>query len=79
MHIHIKPFRFILSNKNTKPKQGRKCEEQTQKDCRSSIPILKIPFLGQDSLSPTPNPSQIYHYQSTTQEKKSVVHSRIFG
>ena len=81
MRIHIKPFRFILSKKkkNTKPKQRRKCEEQTQKGCRSSIPILRIPFLGQASLSPTPNPSQICHYQRTTQEKKSIVHSRIFG
>ena len=79
MHIRKKPVRFILSNKTQNRKQGRKCGEQTQNGCRSSIPILRIPFLGQASPSPTPNPSQICHYQRTTQEKKSVVHSRIFG
>ena len=38
MHIHMKPFRFSFS-KNIKPKQGKKCEEQTQKGCRSLILI----------------------------------------
>ena len=51
-------------------KQGRKCEEQTQKGCSSSIPILRILFLGQDSSSQTPIPSQICHYERTTPEKK---------
>ena len=69
MLIHIKPFRFILSNKTQN--RRKKCEEQTQKGCRSSIPIIGILFLGQNSSSPTPNPSQICHYQRTTQEKKN--------
>ena len=70
MHIHIKPFRFILSNK-TQNRNKEEVEEQTQKGCRSSIPILRIPFLGQAFSSLTPNPSQICHYQITTQEKKN--------
>ena len=70
MHIHIKPFRFSLSNKTKNRNKEKKCEEQTQKRCRSSIPIIGIQFLGQASLSPTPNPSKICHYKRTTQEKK---------
>ena len=72
MHIHIKPFRFSLSKKNINLKQGKKCEEQTQKGCRSSILILGISFLGQASSSPTPNPSQLCHNQITTQEKNQL-------
>ena len=79
MHIHIKPFRFILSNKTQNRNKEGSVKKKTQKGCRSSIPILEIPFLGQYSSSPTPNPSQICHYQRTPQEKKSVVPSRIFG
>ena len=68
MHIHIKPLRFIFSNKiqNTK-----------RLSLFDSYPWN--PVLGQDSSSPTPNPSQICHNQRTAQEKKLVGHFRIFG
>ena len=70
MHIHINLLDLFCQTKH-KTETRKKCEEQTQKGCRSSIPILIIPFLGQSSPSPTPNPSQICHYQRTTQEEKN--------
>ena len=79
MHIHIKPFRFILSNKTQNRNKEGSVKNKPKKVVALMIPILIIPFLGQASSSPTPNPSQICHYQRTTQEIKSVVHSRIFG
>ena len=69
MLIHIKLLDLVCQTKH-KTETRKKCEEQTQKGCRSSIPILGIPLLGQASSSLTPNPSQICHYQITTQEKK---------
>ena len=79
MHIHIKPFRFILSNKT----QNRNKEGSVKNKPKK---VVTLRFLFSESHSwvklphhQIPNPSQICHYQRTTQEKKSVVHSRIFG
>ena len=45
MHIHIKPFRFILSKKkNTKPKQGRSVKNKPKK-------VVGLRFLSSESRS----------------------------
>ena len=79
MHIHIKPFRFIFFKQNTKPKQGRKCEEQTKK-------VVNLRFLFSESHSwvKLPRHQPLIHHKYVTikeqpKKKKSVVHSRIFG
>ena len=70
MHIHIKHFRFILSNKTqNRNKEGsvkNKPKRLSLLDSYSWNPVLQV------SSSPTPNPSQICHYQRTTQEKNKL-------
>ena len=79
MHIHIKPFRFILSNKT----QNRNKEGSVKKKIKK---VVALRFLFSESRSwvkfPRHQPlihHKLCHYQRTTQETKSVVHSKIFG
>ena len=62
MHIHIKPFRFSLSNQT----QNRN-KERSVKNKPKKIPRLTNPFLVQDSSSHQP---LIHHKYVTIKEPK---------
>ena len=79
MHINIKPFRFIFSNKT----QNRN-REGNVKNKPKKVVILR--FLSSESRSwvKLPRNQPIIHHKYVTikdqpEKKKSVVHSRIFG
>ena len=79
MHIHIKPFRFNLSNKT----QNRK-KKGSVKNKQKKVVALRFLFSKSRSWVKLPHHKplihkKICHYQRITQEKKSAVHSRIFG
>ena len=79
MHIHIKHFRFILSNKTQNRNRERSVKNKPKK-------VVTLQFLSSESRSWVKLPRHqplIHHKYVTTKEqpkkKKSVVHSRIFG
>ena len=79
MHIHIKPFRFILSNKT----QNRN-KEGSVKNKPKKVTALR--FLSSETCSQIKLPRHqtlIHHKYVTIKEqpkkKISIVHSRIFG
>ena len=79
MHIHIKPFRFILSNKTQNRNKERSVKNKPKK-------VIALLFLSLESHSwvKLPQYQPLIHHKYVTikeqpKKKKSVVHSRIFG
>ena len=80
MHIHIKPFRFSLSNKT----QNRNKERSVKNKPKN---VIALRFLSSESCSwvKLPRHQPLIHHKYVTikeqpkKEKKSVVHSKIFG
>ena len=80
MHIHIKPFRFSLSNKTQNRNKERSVKNKPKK-------VVALRFLSSESRSWVKLPRHqplIHHNMSQSKnnprrKKKSVVHSRIFG
>ena len=79
MHIHLKPFRFILSNKTQNRNKERSVKNKPKK-------VVALRFLSSESRSWVKLPLHqplIHHKYVTIKEQpkkeKSVVHSRIFG
>ena len=79
MHIHIKTFRFILSNKT----QNRR-KEGSVKNKPKKVVTLRFLFLESRSWVKLPRHQPLIHHNYVTikeqpKKKKSFVHSRIFG
>ena len=79
MHIHIKPFRFILSSKT----QNRN-KEGSVKNKPKKVVALRFLFLESRSWVKIPCHQPLIHHKYVTirkqhKKKKYVVHSRIFG
>ena len=79
MHIHIKPFRFSLSNKT----QNRN-KEGGVKNKPNKVVTLRFIFLESRSWVKLPHHQPLIHHKYVTikekpKKRKSVVHSRIFG
>ena len=79
MHIHIKPFRFILSNKTQNRNKEGSVKNKTKK-------VIALRFLFSESRSwvKIPHHQPLIHHKYVNikeqpKKKKSVVHSRIFG
>ena len=80
MHIHIKPFRFSLSNKTQNRNKERSVKNKLKK-------VAALQFLSSEFCSWVKilcHQPLIHHKYVTIKEqpkkkKKSVVHSRIFG
>ena len=69
MHIHIKPFRFILSNKTQNQNKERSVKNKPKKVLSLFDSYSHNPVLGPSFLVTNHNSSQICHYQRTTKEK----------
>ena len=79
MHIHIKPLRFILSNKT----QNRNKEGSVKNKPKKVVALLFL-FLESRSWVKIPRHQPLIHQKYVAikeqpKKKKSVVHSRIFG
>ena len=79
MHTHIKPFRFILSNKT----QNRN-KEGSVKNKPKKVVALRILSSKSCSWVMLPRHQPLIHHKYVTikeqpKKKKPVVHSRIFG
>ena len=79
MHIHLKPFRFSLSNK----KQNRN-KERSVKNKPKKVVALRFLSLESRSWVKLPLHQPLIHHKYVTikeqpNKKKSVLHSRIFG
>ena len=79
MHIHIKPFRFNLSNKTQNRNKQRSVMNKPKK-------VVTLQFLSSESRSwvKLPRHQPLIHHKYVTikeqpKKKKSVVHSKIFG
>ena len=76
MHIHIKPFRFSLSNKTQNRNKERSVKNKPKK-------VVSLQFLSSESHSwvklPRHQPLIHHKYVTIKEEKKAVVHSRIFS
>ena len=79
MYIHIKPFRFILSNKT----QNRN-KEGSEKNKPKNIVVLRFLLSKSRSWVKIPRHQPLIHHKYVTikeqpKKKKLVVHSMIFG
>ena len=77
MYIHIKPFRFSLTNKTQNRNKERSVKNKPKK-------VVALRFLSSESRSwvKMPHHQPLIHQKYVTikdKKKKSVVHSRIFG
>ena len=79
MHIHIKPFRFSLSNKTKNRSKERSVKNKPKK-------VVALRFLSSESHSwvKIPRHQPLIHQKYVIikeqhKKKKSVVHSKIFG
>ena len=79
MRIHIKPFRFILSNKTQNQNKERSVKNKPKK-------VVAHQFLSSESRSwvKIPRHQPLIHHKyviikEQPKKKKSVVHYRIFG
>ena len=79
MHIHIKPSRFILSNKTQNQNK-----EGSVKNKPKKVVALRFLFLESCSLVNLPRHQPLIHHKYVNikeqpKKKKSFVHFRIFG
>ena len=80
MHIHIKPFRFSLSNKTQNRNMERSVKNKPKK-------VFALQFLSSESRYwvKLPHHQPLIHHKYVTikeqpkKKKKSIVHSSIFG